>query len=124
MRATVDLDDPTPADVAAAWATLSTYGDGDVFGRVSTSGQGVHLKVHQCDPAESLAARLEAGDDLRRLDLDLGTELKPKQIMFSSKPATDGAGEWTRDMAAVVSAYRDRCPDEILYPATPTIRRS
>lgn len=125
MRATIDLDDPTPADVIESWTILTQYGEGRVYGRVSSSGQGVHLKVHQCDPRESLAARVEAGDDLRRLELDLGTDLKPKQIMFSDKPASDGAGEWTRDLSAVIENYRDRCPEEILTPPVgPSLRRS
>jgi hypothetical protein len=123
MRATVDLDDPTLADVAEAWIRLTQYGEGIVFGRVSTSGQGVHLKVHGCDPGESVAARVECGDDLRRMEFDAKTRLKPTQIMFSSKPASDGAGEWSRDISEVMAAYRERCPDEVLFPEIPTMRR-
>lgn len=113
MRATIDLDDPTPADVIESWLKLSQYGEGRVYGRISSSGEGVHLKVHNCSPRESLAARLECGDDLRRLEFDTTTDLKPKQILFSSKPASDGAGEWTTDLTAVIDAYRERCPPEV-----------
>lgn len=124
MRATIDLDDPTPAEVGEAWLRLTQFGDGHVFGRVSSSGEGVHLKVHGCDPAESWVARIECGDDLKRIEFDADTRLKPKQIMFSSKPANGEAGEWTRDIDEVMTAYRAECDDAILYPPTPTLRRS
>lgn len=116
MRATVDLDDPTELAVIKAWNRLERYGDGQVFGRVSSSGSGVHLKVHGADPDNVDEARRLCGDDAKRRDFDANTTLKPKQIMFSSKPDSEGAGEWTEDIDRVLSEYRRRCPVTTRYP--------
>lgn len=116
MRATIDLDDPSEMEVIKAWNRLSGHGDGTVYGRVSSSGTGVHLKVHGCDPETVQHLRAVCGDDQKRRDFDAGTDLKPKQILFSSKPTGDGAGEWSSDMDRVVSEYRRRCPVTTRYP--------
>jgi hypothetical protein len=116
VRATVDLDDPTDMDILKAWNRLADHGDGEVYGRVSSSGEGVHLKVHGCDEDTVERLRRLCGDDVKRRDFDAKTRLKPKQILFSSKPGQDGAGEWTTDMDRVVSEYRRRCPVETRQP--------
>lgn len=116
MRATIDLDDPSELAVIKAWNRLADHGDGQVYGRVSSSGSGVHLKVHGCEPDTVEELRLLCGDDQKRRDFDADTALKPKQILFSSKPGQEGAGEWTRDMDRVLSEYRRRCPVETRYP--------
>jgi len=116
MRATLDLDDPTELAVIKAWNGLEQHGDGQVFGRVSSSGSGVHLKVHGCDPDIVPELRRRYGDDAKRRDFDADTDLKPKQIMFSSKPDSEGAGEWTQDIDRVLSEYRRRCPVTTRYP--------
>lgn len=120
MRATVDLDDPTELAVLKAWNRLERYGDGQVYGRVSSSGTGVHLKVHGCDEDTVERLRRLCGDDQKRRDFDANTELKPKQILFSSKPGQEGAGEWTRDIDRVLSEYRRRCPVTTRYPGLDT----
>jgi len=116
MRATIDLDDPTELDVLKAWNRLERHGDGQVYGRVSSSGTGVHLKVHGCDEDTVERLRRLCGDDQKRRDFDANTELKPKQILFSSKPGQEGAGEWTQDRERVMSEYRRRCPVTTRYP--------
>jgi hypothetical protein len=115
MRATIDLDDPADLDIIKAWNRLADHGDGEVYGRVSSSGTGVHLKVHGCDEETVERLRRLCGDDVKRRDFDRRTERKPKQILFSSKPGQEGAGEWSTDIDRVVSEYRRRCPFSVRY---------
>jgi hypothetical protein len=115
MRATIDLDDPTELEIIKAWNRMENHGEGVVYGRVSSSGHGVHLKVHGCDEATVEQLRMICGDDPKRRQFDAATDLKPKQILFSSKPATEGAGEWSTDIDRVVSEYRRRCPFSVRY---------
>mgnify|MGYP006278099837 FL=1 len=117
MRATIDLDDPSELAVVKSWHRLADHGDGRVYGRVSSSGSGVHLKVHGCDPDTVDELRLLCGDDEKRRRFDASTERKPKQILFSSKPGREGAGDWTTDMDRVLSEYRRRCPVTTRYPS-------
>jgi len=125
MRATIDLDDPSELAVERAFHKLKQYGDGQVYGRVSSSGSGVHLKVHGCDPDNVDEARRLCGDDEKRRQFDRNSELKPQQILFSSKPDAEGASEWTTDVDAVLSEYRRRCPVETRHPGVtaPEARR-
>lgn len=116
MRATIDLDDPTELEVIRAWNRMESFGDGRVHGRVSSSGKGVHLKVHGCEEDEVEHLRRVCGDDQKRRDFDRDSDLKPKQIMFSEKPTGAGASDWTRDMDRVLAVYRRRCPVETRYP--------
>jgi len=116
MRATIDLDDPTELAVERAWQRLKGHGEGTVYGRVSSSGEGVHLKVHGCDEDTVERLRAVCGDDQKRRDFDANSELKPKQILFSSKPDSEGASEWTTDIDRVLSEYRRRCPVETRLP--------
>jgi len=119
MRATIDLDDPTDMEVLKAWNRMEAFGDGRVFGRVSSSGSGVHLKVHGCSEDDVEHLRRLCGDDAKRRAFDRATTLKPKQILFSSKP-TGVAGEWTEDVDAVMAEYRRRAPVEVRYPTAPS----
>lgn len=121
MRATVDLDDPSEFDVLRVWNRLGRYGDGHVFGRVSSSGEGVHLKVHGCDADLVPQIRRECCDDAVRRQFDSETALKPKQILFASKP-TGEAGEWTDDVEDVLADYRRRAPVSTRYPDAPAFR--
>jgi len=115
MRATIDLDDPTLLDILKAWNRLSRHGDEEVYGRVSSSGKGVHLKVHGCDEETVERLRRLCGDDAKRRRFDRETDLKPNQILFSSKP-TGKAGTWTTDRKHVMAEYRRRCPPEVRLP--------
>ena len=110
MRATIDLDHPSVPDVRRAWEILSEHGDGRVYARVSSSGTGVHLKVHGCEPAEAELLRAVCGDDATRRRFDQEAELKPPQILFSSKGDGREAGEWHRELAPVIEEYGERAP--------------
>jgi len=116
MRATVDLDDPSELDIIRSWEIMSDYGDGHVHGRVSSSGRGVHLKVHGCSNREVAYIRGVCGDDVKRQQYDAETTLKPPQILFSSKPDGGHAGEWSTDREHVLANYRRRAPVETRYP--------
>lgn len=116
MRTTLDLDEPTEIEIIRKWQELMNHGDGRVFGRVSSSGEGVHLKVHGCTETEAAHLREYLGDDPDRRRFDRDSTLKPKQILFTSKPGKEGAGEWRRDRDRVLAEYRRRCPVEIRYP--------
>ena len=112
MRATLDLDHPAVGDVLEAWETLSEHGDGRVYGRVSSSGTGVHLKVHGCDPDTAQALRYVLGDDADRRRFDRESDLKPRQILFSSKGPDREAGEWHREPEPVIEEFSRRAPAE------------
>ena len=115
MRATIDLDDPTDIEVMQAWSDLEDAGDGHVKGRVSSSGSGVHLKVHGCDEATVRRLR-ELHDDQKRQRFDRDSELKPEQILFSSKPTGQGASDWTDDLDHLLAVYERRAPKEVRNP--------
>ena len=114
MRATIDLDNPAVSDVIEAWDTLTDHGDGLVKGRTSSSGTGVHLKVHGCSEPEAAALRLVCGDDAKRRRFDRESSLKPKQILFSSKGDGREAGEWSNDPREVIEEYERRAPPAYL----------
>jgi len=124
MRATLDLDDPAEIDVISAWNRLKNHGDGRVFGRISASGEGIHLKVHKCDPEQVREIRRRLGDDQKRRDMDAESELKPAQILFSSKPGDKSAGEWTTNLDKLITQYRRQCPPEIRYPDHPAAQKT
>jgi len=116
MRITVDLDEPTKLEIRQSWNRLRNYGDGDVFGRVSSSGMGCHLKVHGFDGdlEDTVLPRLWCGDDTRRAYYDMDWNLKPKQIMFGSKPADNNhAGDWRESLDHLLADYHLRAPARI-----------
>jgi len=49
-------------------------------------------------------------------NFDDATDLKPKQILFSSKPGAEGAGKWSRSLDRVVEEYRRRSDATTRYP--------
>lgn len=118
MRATIDLDDPTDMEILKVWNRLENHGDGEVYGRVSSSGSGVHLKVHGCDEATADELR-RMYDDQKRRRFDADSDLKPKQILFSSKPDGGVAGTWTQDRERVLAEYRRRADPTVRYPNAP-----
>lgn len=104
MRITVDLDDPTRTDIWVAWSVLSCYGVPQ--GRISSSGTGVHLKVHGFEGSleDTIPIRIVAGDDRRRIWYDLYYKEKPRQIMFTSKKGRYSS-EWVSDLAVLLYLY-------------------
>jgi len=109
MRATVDLDTPAISEIIQAWDLLTQHGDGIVWGRVSSSGKGVHLEVHNVEPEKVDAIRTAAGDDRKRMWYDGVTLLKPKQIFFDRK-GDKQAQEWTTSHQDVIDRYRETAP--------------
>lgn len=109
MRATIDLDHPGIHTLTQAWELLAGHGDGDVYGRVSSSGQGVHLKVHGCTAEKAERLRIACRDDIRRIKFDEQTSMKPKQILFDCKNGKQ-AGKWLPDLEKVIEAYSQSAP--------------
>jgi hypothetical protein len=94
---TVDLDDADGFDVIRAYRTLVEAGAEDVAARVSSGGEGAHVRGWiDADPSVVEAVRYAAGDHPRRTFMDRTHVLKPTNITFTRKP--DGeAGPWRSD---------------------------
>jgi len=109
MRVSVDLDTPAVGDILESWDLLTQHGDGVVWGRVSSSGKGVHLEVHGVDSDVADTLRVAAGDDRKRIWYDAVTDLKPKQILFDNKNGRQ-AQERTTSHQDVIDRYRETAP--------------
>jgi hypothetical protein len=109
MRVTIDLDTPAVTDIIESWDLLTRYGDRIVWGRVSSSGLGVHLEVHGVDESIGHQLRVAAGDDRKRIWYDALTSLKPKQILFDRKKGRE-AQRWTTSYQDVIDRYRQTAP--------------
>jgi len=123
MRVTIDLDTPAVSDIVDSWDLLSQHGDGIVWGRVSSSGKGVHLEVHGVSKDTAPMLRSAAGDDKKRMWYDTVTHIKPKQILFDEKNGRK-AQQWTTSYEDVIKTYRQTAPValqrryiEVCYPA-------
>lgn len=105
MRLSADLDDPHPVDILQAWRRLSRRCSG-LQGRVSSGGDGVHLRGFGFDgtPREAGDVRLFAGDHDARVDYDLDYTRKPSQILFTRKGGRS-AGPWVDSPGALVDDY-------------------
>lgn len=129
MRVTLDLDDPTVFDITQAWHRLNSIG-GKLHGRVSASGDGVHLEVRHANiPREkSVMYRRIYRDDNLRIAMD--HELRdrrmnmPTQVVFEWKKAKGKgpefskygnrrrerhimyAGPWREDLDHLIADYR------------------
>lgn len=119
MRVTVDLDEPRLYEIRDAWRVLSEASDRfEPEGRVSSSGTGVHLKVHGFEGSQqdTHPIRRLAGDDPKRLEFDHKLSQKPKQILFGQKPKKGAtAGEWRDSLEHLQADYRLRCPAEVRF---------
>ena len=106
MYVTVDLDAPTHDKIALAWRRVSAFGP--TVGRVSKSGNGVHLKsrktVPQDVPVRPLL-RWYCLDDEKRIKEDKNATIKENQVLWDS---TDGlsAGPWRQSLAELLIDYR------------------
>lgn len=112
-RVTLDLDDADPIDASRAYHGLMDAGAGDVEIRVSSSGEGFHVRAWfdrgelEDDGVERL--RRLFGDDERRIELDRTHNIKPDQMLFTSKPNRDAsAGPWHTDPFAAGDELRKR----------------
>jgi hypothetical protein len=105
-RVTLDLDDPHPVEVQRAWYRLRDAGVERVQGRVSSSGDGVHLRAFGYDGGREACDRLrrDAGDHGVRVEYDNVYGRKPRQILFDSKGDND-AGPWVDTLPSIIDAY-------------------
>jgi hypothetical protein len=103
-RVTIDLDDADPLGVLKSWRRLAEAGGYDVEGRVSQSGEGVHIRAwfdaEEIDGVAIETLRMAAGDDRTRIDYDRRHDSKPQQVLF------EGATPWRADVWAVVDDLR------------------
>ena len=103
---TIDLDTPTRLQILQTWNRLE--GIGTPQGRVSSSGNGVHIRVedapedmHASGP-KGLLFRLFAGDDKSRVYVDGMVRRDPPNVAFDHKPQGD-AGRWVRNVEELIS---------------------
>lgn len=101
-RVTADIDDATPFGIVRAWRVFASEGVREIRGRVSSGGEGVHIRgVVDADAAAVEEIRYAAGDDARRTYMDRTHVLKPTNITFTRKPGGE-ASPWRADVWRVV----------------------
>lgn len=105
-QTTVDLDNPTGCMVLQVWYSLSNLGT--VTGRISASGNGVHLRcIHpfQISFADSILIRQQHSDDVQRLWFDMqAPESKPRMILFDVKRGNI-VDDWMDDPNRLTERY-------------------
>ena len=113
-RVTVDLDDCTRFDLIQSWRRLAECGVYDLRARVSSGGEGAHLRgfidAEDADEQDVETIRYFAGDHGRRVEMDRTHAHKPPQVLFDSKPGGE-AGAWHDnpiDAADALAARSDR----------------
>jgi hypothetical protein len=108
-RVTVDLDDAGPFEVVRAWSVLERAGAVEIAARVSSGGEGFHVRAFLPDAtaADEERVRREAGDHPRRTDMDRRHALKPRNITFSAKGGLE-AGPWRDDPHDAAADLRRR----------------
>lgn len=109
-RVTCDLDDATPFDLYHCWFNLEAAGAERIEARVSSSGEGCHVRAwfREIDETAVEQLRLAFGDHVYRTILDRTHRLKPPQMLFTRKPDGSEASAWCGDVAAVADELRTR----------------
>jgi hypothetical protein len=111
-RVTLDLDDATPLDAARGYYGLKDAGADDVEIRVSSSGDGFHVRAWFSGPRDPDVVedlRFQYGDHAKRVLLDRTHDVKPPQMLFTYKESNAGAaGPWRSDPWRAVDDMRDR----------------
>lgn len=105
MYVTVDLDEPTHDKIVTAWGRLALFGP--VVGRISKSGNGVHLKSKRVVPQDvppAPLARWWCLDDEKRIKEDMKNTVDANQVLWDN---TDGAkaGEWKKSPKELLAEY-------------------
>jgi hypothetical protein len=99
-RVTVDLDDAVPLDLYRAWSVLEDAGCYDLAARVSSGGEGFHVRgwvdADDLDAEQVERVRYLAGDHPRRVRMDRLHRSKPQQVLFTRKGDAE-AGPWHTD---------------------------
>lgn len=108
---TVDLDKPTRLDIVSAWYNVKSIDpDGNVQGRISSSGEGVHIRSRPVAPFPvpiNETERRVCGDDPKRVDIDKENTIESNQVLWDTKYGKE-AGEWTTDVNHLVKEYQKR----------------
>jgi hypothetical protein len=106
---TIDLDRPSRLQITAVWYNLRYSRPMSLEGRISSSGEGVHIRATYHKPLtdrQSLNIRRALGDDHQRIYYDeTRPEAKPSQILFDTKNGKT-AGQWTADLEHLQRMYR------------------
>jgi len=105
MYITVDLDEPTHDKIVKAWGRVALFGP--VVGRVSKSGNGVHIKSKQTVPQDvppAPLARWWCLDDEKRIEEDKKNTVDSNQVLWDD---TNGlqAGEWQDSLSDLLGDY-------------------
>lgn len=96
---TVDLDDCTELDVMKAWKELERSGVVDMKGRISSGGNGVHLRGYaNVSEQRMYEIRACARGDSKRIYWDSQHVYRPAQVMFTEKFGRE-ASEWVYGLA-------------------------
>jgi len=104
----IDLDDADQLDIIKAWRALDESGVDGIEGRVSSGGEGAHIRGWIDADAETVETiRYMAGDHARRTYMDRTHVLKPTNILFTHK-GDQSAGEWRADPWEVADDLRRR----------------
>lgn len=104
---TVDLDDPTIWEINAAWNRVGMIAREGPFGRVSSSGNGVHIRTHDTLPEHvpvNAHLREWCGDDPVRIKGDIRNAIEQNQVLYDRKGAVE-AGEWYTDVGELIMEY-------------------
>lgn len=110
-RVTLDLDDATDIDALRGYFGLRDAGAVDVEIRVSSSGDGFHVRgwfdgQPVAETVEKL--RLAHGDHPKRVHLDKTHDIKPAQMLFTFKESNEGeAGPWRAGPFDAIDDKRD-----------------
>lgn len=99
---TIDLDMADPLDIYKAWFNLLDLGADSIKGRVSSGGNGVHLKAYGFGTEwPHYKIREMIGDDPMRIEKDRQKPWRPKGVLFDSK-GDNQAGGWVDDPFSLV----------------------
>lgn len=105
-QTTIDLDNPTGLRVLMVWHNLQKLGA--IEGRISASGNGVHIRCKTNRPltlSEVLLIRQQHADDVQRIHYDTtAPESKPLMILFDKKRGMS-ADDWLTDPIRLIDRY-------------------
>jgi len=106
---TADLDWPTRMRITKTWHRIANADpDGDLSGRVSASGHGVHIRSRDVLPADVPVAERERRvccDDPKRIRGDVQDTLCHNQVFFDRKGDAE-AGRWVERLDTLLSEYK------------------
>lgn len=114
-RITVDLDNPSRFEIVRSWYRISDRSE-KVKGRVSSSGEGIHLIGEGAEVQSELALkeRMVCLDDPSRIEMDQKRPWRPSQVLFDSKTIGGDqeltAGDWVESLEKLLGEYNRNNP--------------